>query len=80
MSWVKGCHVSYLLDNHYTNSFPPFLLFRILDQVFKAEQHLQARNLCHVDLRCRENIMLRGGGHTMPYITLIDYSAVEPYI
>ncbi|KAH5566779.1 hypothetical protein HBI26_168120 [Parastagonospora nodorum] len=79
MSWVKGYHVSYLLGNHYTNGFPPFLLFRVLDQVFHAEQHLQKNGLCHVNLRNGENIMLRAGGHVMPYITLIDYSAVETY-
>lgn len=35
--------------------------------------------LCHVYLRSGENIMLRAGGHVMPYITLIDYSGVEKY-
>jgi hypothetical protein len=79
MNWVKGYHVSYLLGNHYTNGFPPFLLFRVLDEVFRAEQHLQERGVCHVNLRSGECIMLRAGGHIMPYVTLIDYSSVEPY-
>jgi len=79
MSWVKGHHVGYLLGNCYTNGFPPFLLFRVLDQIFQAEQYLRTNGLCHVGLRGGENIMLRGGGHVMPYTTLIDYSNVEKY-
>lgn len=83
MTWFQGYNVSYMIANHYSNGFPPFLVFRVLNQVYSAEQRLQERGLCHVDLRNGENVMLRPwsayGESLVPKVTLIDYSGVKPY-
>jgi hypothetical protein len=83
MGWLQGYNASYMIANHYPNGFPPFLVFQVLEQIYRAEVHPLKRGLCHVDLQNGENIMLRPwgsyGGRLVPKVTLIDYSGIKPF-
>jgi hypothetical protein len=74
--------VGYLLGNMYTNGFPPFLVFRVLDQYMRAQWYLQERKMCQIEVRGGANIMLsiqNNPNHIVPKITIIDYTSIMTY-
>jgi hypothetical protein len=82
MSPIRGLTVGYPLGNMHTNGFPPFLVFRVLDQYMRAQRYLQERKMCHIESRGGANIMLsvqKSPNHIVPKITMIDYTSMMTY-
>jgi serine/threonine protein kinase len=80
MRFLNGLNIAHLLGNYYPNGFPPFLVFRVLDQISKAEEHLKERGLCYVNLEEGDNIMLHmRETAVVPTVTLVGYQGVKKY-
>lgn len=80
MRYINGLNIAHLLGNYYFNGLPPFLVFRVLDQIAKAEEHLKERGLCYVNLEEGHNIMLHmRDTAVVPKVTLVGYQGVKKY-
>jgi serine/threonine protein kinase len=80
MSHARGHSVAHLLANYYLTGLPPYLVFHVLRKIAAAQQHLQDRELCHLDLQDGSNIMLYTPRlNAVPLMTLVDYAGINTY-
>jgi hypothetical protein len=81
MDLVPGM-TAYSLLAHYDKALPPFLMFHLFVEVYRAERFLFAHGLCHRDQSTGGNAVLRSdvevaGG--LPAVTLIDHGDIYEY-
>lgn len=70
-----------ILDAHYPEGMPPFLVFHILNQTYKAQMYLQQCELLHEDLREGENLLLESlGPKTCSRVMFIDYESIKHWL
>jgi hypothetical protein len=72
MSAIIGFTIIYLLKNMYTNGFPPYVVFRLLDQYMRA--------MCQTEARVEETVILSMHGYNvMPKIKMVDCTSIMVY-
>ncbi|KAF1830053.1 hypothetical protein BDW02DRAFT_609658 [Decorospora gaudefroyi] len=81
MDYIPGLNVEELLNDRYEDDgMPPTLIFHILLELMRVQQHLKDHDKCHIDLKEGGNIMLSAKeGSAWPSIKLVDFSGIWPY-
>ncbi|KAF2029723.1 hypothetical protein EK21DRAFT_112597 [Setomelanomma holmii] len=80
MAMVPGIDIHELLQRRYPSGFPPYLVLKVLEHVYKAQRYLHQKGWCHRDIQTGVNIMLHKDSPTSPFeLTLVDYDGIKAY-
>jgi hypothetical protein len=80
MAFVQGRSVQQLENNHYSHGFPPYVVFRVFEQVVQQQLYLQQKGWCHINLSGGGNVTLqKSTTNTVPSVTFVDYEAIQRY-
>jgi serine/threonine protein kinase len=81
MNYVQGFSVEQLLRGKYKDDgMPPTLIFHIIIEIVRAQQHLQKHDKCHIDLKEGGNVMLSANDDSpWPSVTLVDVGGIQKW-
>jgi serine/threonine protein kinase len=81
MDYVQGSSVEQLLRGTYKDDgIPPTLIFYVIIEIVRAQQHLQKHDKCHIDLNeCGNVILSANDASPWPFVTLVDVGGIQKW-